>query len=675
MNDRARDLKVALVYPPYGPSGLPSLGLALLSAGIKRLGFECRTFHWNLDVVGALPGDRLEEKLHVYRLLNNRPFLPFNEWVFASVLFGDREATSEAETRRLLDDFFGSRDMSGIRREHILHLRERAGDLVEAMVDKLSPYQVIGINSTFFQNIAALALARRVKERWPDKKVLLGGANCEGEMGKTLLEQFPFVDLVFSGESDYSFSDYVERLSQGRPVPRTDGIYQRDETPRGEKARGESLTLISGVAAPPVLDMDALPIPDFDDFIEDRGRIGIGAYEQLCLPLESSRGCWWGAKQHCTFCGLNGGGMVYRQKSQDRFCDEIEAIVARYGTRFLFMTDNILSVKYYNEFADWAKRRNLGVNFFYEMKSNVTRTQVEKLADARINAVQPGIESFSSKTLSLMRKGTTGIQNIAFLKYAREYGILPVYNILTGFPGEDPAEYERTALELPKLVHLKPPNAVPDIEYHRFSPYHQAPERFGITLRPSQKYGQLYPFTEEVIKRLAYFFDRDDAGNVDRPYVKPLREQVKRWHEHYREDDCQLTWQRAGKDILVHDRRPGFAQRVYRLRDYAAFVFESLDSPKAQKHLLSEASKAPEADPGDTLLDILFGLTSPAPDDIGGDEQLISFSRDTFASDPKRALELLVEPGLVYAEDGRYLSLPVSREHRKALPDWMHLGV
>ncbi|AKT40988.1 RiPP maturation radical SAM C-methyltransferase [Chondromyces crocatus] len=692
MVEQKAALKVALVYPPYGPAGLPSLGLGLLSAGIQQRGFACRTFHWNLDVVTAMPGEHLEEKLRAYRLLNSRPMLPFNEWVFTRVLFGEREAMREEEARRLLDEHFAGREIRYLRREHILHLRERASDLVEEMVDRLSPFDVIGISSTFFQNVAALALARRLKARWPEKQVVLGGANCEGEMGKALLEQFPFVDVVFSGESDSSFADYVERLSQGLSVPEHDGIYAR----RGKR----SLLAVQG--APPLFDLDGLPIPDFDDFVEQRGRLGIGEFEALCLPLESSRGCWWGAKQHCTFCGLNGGGMVYRQKSRDRFCAEIEAIVARYGTRFLFMTDNILSMKYYGEFAEWAKARQLGVNFFYEIKANVSRSQVQRLADAGINAVQPGIESFNSNVLALMSKGTTGIQNIAFLKYAREFGVLPVYNILAGFPGEDPADYERTATELPKLFHLKPPNSVPEIEYHRFSPYHQAPERYGIKLRPSHKYAQLYPFPEEVLRRMAYFFDRDDEGaEVPRPYLEPLRHEVRRWHEHYREEECQLTWRRSGQDIVIDDRRPGFPRRLYRLKDHAASLIELLDAPKALKHLLVEAPEASKKTPldgdgddasaaqetgpsldaendrdaSDALLDLLFGLAPALPTAPDVEEEIIAWSRAEFSSDPDGALRQLVGRGLVYAEDGRYLSLSVAEDRRDVVAEWMRLGV
>src|SRR3954465_271775 len=48
-----------------------------------------------------------------------------------------------------------------------------------------------------------------------------------------------------------------------------------------------------------------------------------GALRPLML-IETARGCWWGAKNHCTFCGLNGETMGFRAKSADRVMTEIE---------------------------------------------------------------------------------------------------------------------------------------------------------------------------------------------------------------------------------------------------------------------------------------------------------------------------------------------------------------
>lgn len=655
--------RVALVYPPFGPSGLPSLGLALLSAGLKARSLECRTFYWNFDVIAEMPGEELGERLDIYRVLSGRHFMPFNEWAFAHLVHGDALRQRENETRgelaRFLAQAYPARDVRARLEREVLSLRERAAEMVDAMAERLEPYAMVGINSTFYQNLPALALAKRVKERWPEKTVVFGGANCDGDMGRALIEKFGFVDCVFSGEVDHAFPDFAVRLSRGDDVGGTPGLLRRDREGRIE----------AGPRAEPLADLDALPLPDFDDFIQERRRVGIDEHQELTLALESSRGCWWGARQHCTFCGLNANGMGYRQKSAQRFQWELERMAERYGARFIFMADNILSMDYFGRFMDWAAGAPRRSHFFYEIKSNLNRKQVARLAAAGVTAVQPGIESFSSKILALMRKGTTGAQNIAFLKYAREYGIYTAYNLLVGFPGEDEREYDRLAAELPKLFHLRPPSSVPEVEFHRFSPYHQTPERFGLRLRSSASYRHLYPFPEEDVARIAYSFEREDEpAPAPRRYLERLIAQIARWHEAYKEDDCSLTWEADGMDVVIDDHRPDFPRRRYRLRNHAAAVFHATDFPKSQKLLLRDAEQAP---PDDTtkLLSVLFA--SPGTEG----EELIDFDRREFLERPAACLGLLTDAGLLYVEDDKLLSLAVRRDFRRMEEGWLKIGV
>ena len=55
-------------------------------------------------------------------------------------------------------------------------------------------------------------------------------------------------------------------------------------------------------------------LPDYTAFRSafDNYRSLADCDDNPTLFLETSRGCWWGQRMHCTFCGLNGSGMVYR---------------------------------------------------------------------------------------------------------------------------------------------------------------------------------------------------------------------------------------------------------------------------------------------------------------------------------------------------------------------------
>ena len=71
--------------------------------------------------------------------------------------------------------------------------------------------------------------------------------------------------------------------------------------------------------------------------------------------------------------------------------------------------------------------------------------------------MQPGIESLIDDVLKLMRKGVSALHNVQLLKWCKEIGVKPHWNVLWGFPGEPAAEYERLARVVPWLRHLPPP--------------------------------------------------------------------------------------------------------------------------------------------------------------------------------------------------------------------------
>ncbi|MCM2255466.1 MAG: RiPP maturation radical SAM C-methyltransferase [Vicinamibacteria bacterium] len=697
-------MKVALVHPPFAPAGVPSLGLGLLHAGVRARGLECRTFYWGLDLVPEFPGAP-RERADLYDALTSRRFHPFNEWIFAGALHGDALPAQQPALQQAYFARHGDAPASIARGRAILALRERAVEWVEAMAERLSGFDVVGLASTFFQNVPALALAKRLKALRPQQHVVLGGANADGGMGRALLELFPFLDAVFEGEVDHAFPDYVRRRADGQATDDVAGLVRRGPD-------GQPLT---GPAAVPLADLDSLPVPDFDDYVEAFTRSGLGETRELTLALESSRGCWWGERQHCTFCGLNASGMGYRTKSPERFFDEVTAVVERHRVGHLLMTDNILAPRYDERFAEWTARRGVRVQFFYEIKANVRRAQAERLVAAGITAVQPGIESLSARLLQQIRKGVTPLQNVAFLKHARELGLLPAYNLLVGIPGEHADDYAPLRELLPKLAHLHPPAAVAPVEFHRFSPYQREPQAFGLELRPAADYHFLHPFGDDALARIGYFFE-DVRGAQLGPHVREFAQAVMAWCAAWREDDCLLTWQQIGDEVVVDDRRPGFGPRQWRLGGFAAAIVPALTDVGTLSGLLrlarehadggsgaeerSFATEPPGArapgsarreppDGGSGAEERSFATEPPrarAPGSArreppdgeatrGADATALRFCAADFVARPRECLQPLFEAGLLLEEGGgahdcRLLALPVAADWRRTPESW-----
>ncbi len=89
---------VALVYPPYGPLA-PALGLAILSAGVKKLGFDCRTFYWNLDFIRSFPARTARRRVAMHHTLSY--LFPLNEWIFAKHVFPESDDRDPRIAERL----------------------------------------------------------------------------------------------------------------------------------------------------------------------------------------------------------------------------------------------------------------------------------------------------------------------------------------------------------------------------------------------------------------------------------------------------------------------------------------------------------------------------------------------------------------------------------------------
>lgn len=553
--DLLRPADIALVVPPLAHLSWASLGVETLAALARRAGYSVVVIYANALLakkIGSL----------AYAELANAP----GDWLlgerlFARAAFGtdaldnpgfrERVDAHDAEigstARRYLDHLS---DGAGVVPETWGHrypseALDRARSAAERLLDELAPelaerYPIVGCSSSFDQTTASIALLRKVKAASRGVTTLLGGANCDGDMGRALLAiAQDAIDHVFSGESEATFLAFLAG------------------------SRAERV-----IVGSPCADLDALPPPDLDDWMAALRSCAPDVLDgPVWLSYETSRGCWWGQKQHCTFCGLNGTGMGFRERSPERALTDLSAMFARYPTKYVAMTDNIMPNGYHRTFVPRLAEAAPGAHIFYEQKANLTLAQVQALGDAGIKVIQPGIESLSTSLLRRMRKGVTAAKNLDLLRYCRSTGVMVKWNLLYAFPGDEPDDYLGMIELLPHLTHLAPPNALCHLSIDRFSPYHSTPEAFGISgLKPIPAYADVFPPGAEL-SAIAYHFEGQWAcTNRTTPEILgELWALVQRWREAWSEGTPpQLRLSRAGRDYVVTDTRGG-AQRVFRL--------------------------------------------------------------------------------------------------------------
>ena len=595
---------------PYSLVNRPSLALSLLKSYLKTEGVSTKVLYANLLFAEDVGFD-------VYRVVEeSSPHDLLGEWTFSQSAFGIGRGDPEAYLQHV-EPGFEDPHVRVLRRAHpeldlkdlFLRVRERAVEFVDRLANQLLEYspRIVGCSSMFQQQVASLALLRKVRELDPDVITMIGGANCEGPMGRATLELFPWVDFVASGEADAYIGSFCRRLLDEGPPTRAEdlpygmlgrckrlrqGAYVPLGTGRQNILCSKDATSQSGTEQAPravVQNLDDTDIPIFDEYFEAFSELSFADYVTPTLPIETSRGCWWGQVHHCTFCGLNDIGMAFRSKSPDRVISEMRYLSQRYGVRRFETADEILDMSFLkNVLPRLAEEEPYTI--FYEVKSNLKREHLEILSKAGVREVQPGIESLHDAVLDHFDKGNNGLMNIQFLKWAGELGIRVGWNFLFGAPGESDEWYEEIAERVPLLHHLQPPGGSSKIGFHRFSPYHFDAERFGLHLTPRRAYAHVYPLSVEDLEGLAYYFEDRSASvsgrigpeppRVERPGLEAAWLEIKRWRRSYFDSQGstpELVFEPAGGGVdgggvVIRDTRPGATAGRHLLDDQQATV-------------------------------------------------------------------------------------------------------
>ena len=575
---------VVLVQMPYGALATPSIALGLLKAILQRDGIATRVLYPNLEFADEIgPGNYEGVGREAARLLG--------EWTFAGAAFPEFNPNHEVFLNRL-GQIFTPNDPVAIARmvEDLWAIRRAAEAFVKRVALSIveTRPRIVACSSVFQQHCAALALLRQVRDLDPSIVTMIGGANCESIMGSTTLREFPWVDIVVSGEADGLIVSLCKLLlAEGADVSPEllpEGVFS--QRARTQKTKPNVFKVLDVVPAkdshPPRAifeKLDTNPLPDYDDYFATLARTRINAAITPGLPIETSRGCWWGEIQHCTFCGLNGGAMTFRSKSPQRVVQEFTALAQRYGIHRFAVVDNILDKSYFPNLLPQLAELPEKFTFFQEVKANLSRDQLRLLAEAGGTWIQPGLESLNDQALRAMKKGTTAAINIQLLKWSRELGIFVFWTILHGLPDEQPEWYDEMRALIPKLEHLQAPTQVGPIAFQRFSPYHTRASEFGLKLLPSWPHFWIYPVHQQVMEDLAYWFDdvsqtglepgeipsgdllatMPDAG----PEIRALRSECTRWRRRfYSKLPPILSMTNIGDALRIVDTRECAAARV-----------------------------------------------------------------------------------------------------------------
>jgi hypothetical protein len=361
--------RVVFIIPPAWGVFFPPYGIAKLTSLLRTNEYAVKVYDTNVESFHFL-----RNKLDINYWENNRYFVWEDIEAFEKIIRPD------------LDPLFD--------------------ELIDNLV-KDNP-KVIGLSMYNTTKVAAIHIAKRIREVLPNVCLIVGGpeATYQGEwwLAKTAGDLFNY---VFKGESEEEILSLFAKL---------ESIY--DDLPYNQPVG----TVKSR------LKLENYAYPDYSDY-------DLSVYEVNGISIETSRGCI--AK--CSFCGET-QLWKYRDKNAIAIADEFEHQIKTYGTTRFWIVDSLINgnLKIFNDWMDLVIERELNIvwNCYSRCDGRMDAAFFKKIKESGCTLLSFGIESGSQKILDDMHKKVKIWEILQNMKDCHEAGIWIHSSWLQGFPTE-----------------------------------------------------------------------------------------------------------------------------------------------------------------------------------------------------------------------------------------------
>ena len=553
--------KVLLISMPFASINIPSIQLGILESYLKERDIFIKTEHLYLKAAGF------------YSINNyNSLIFPPNDSYIAQMIFSKYVFPNHwKDNAENFSKYFNEKiSQNNFSFDGYMKQSDRFYNWIIENLDWKS-YDFIGFTLNYGQFLPSLAVAKKIKELDPDKKIILGGSRTTGQLGVRVLESFDFVDFIVSGDGEEALYQLASDHNNYASIP---GLIYRNEN-------GVNWNENNGF-----FDLNNISIPSYDSFFMElyRSPIGVQQYFRYYgrIPVEISRGCWW---NKCSFCNMSLQHKKYREKRVDRIVEEIDFLSEKYNILDFQIIGNTLPLKDFQILFEKINLLGKDFNFVAETRAGRLKSNdYTMMKDAGFTVIQTGVESFSPNYLKKMNKGTRVIDNIAALKFCKENGIKNIYNIIVNYPNEELQDYEETKAIIQLFKQYLDAPSLSNLRVLYDSAIHNQPENYNIEnltpvsideiMFPIELLGKKFNFVLDFKRKETLYENNWDLliANWKKERESLILEGIKTERN---VDKFVFYFVDGGTFIKIYDKRNRENIQVYILDDTERYIFLS----------------------------------------------------------------------------------------------------
>lgn len=298
-------------------------------------------------------------------------------------------------------------------------------DPLDKVLEQINDPDVCCFSVYVWNENYSLALAEKIKKRWPKCLIVMGGPQATGNWTK-----FNFIDTIVLGEGERSLVSVLEKRLKG--------------TNPELFVKTERMDSLSNVPSPYYLGL-------FDDIVKNNPDLYWSA------PLETNRGCPYG----CTFCDW-GGGTLTKIKKFDlhRVKQDLDWIIS-HRVKTIFLADGNFGIFKDRDFEiaqmirDAAEDSDSDLEYVsatYAKNSTEHIFQIAKAFGPLHKGITFSVQSMNNDTLDAIRRKNMEINQIRrLLELSKEYKVHHYTELILGLPLETKETWKNSICQIMEL--------------------------------------------------------------------------------------------------------------------------------------------------------------------------------------------------------------------------------